>query len=129
MRAHENMAYVLAPNTGGLLTEELPQCFTPGDSMIVDYNGIIVGRAPYPGETVVTAEINLQGLRGRRQDPRRNFLTQIRSELFQDLYADPIYPKNLFDQATLTSRGDVAKRTPSPVMEAFLQRGIFVRPS
>ena len=128
VRAHENMAYVLAPNTGGLITDELPQSFTPGDSMIVDYNGVIVGRAPYPGETIVTAEINLQGLRGRRQDPRRNFLTQIRSELFRDLYTDPIYPKNLFGNDALATRTDVARRSPAPVMDAFLQRGIFVKP-
>ncbi len=129
VRAHENMAYVLAPNTGGLMTDELPECFTPGDSMIVDYSGMIIGRAPYPGESLVTAEINLASLRGRRLDPRRNFLTQIRSELFRDMYRDPIYPMNLFQDKPLTDRSEVAGRGTKGVIDSFVQKGIFNRPN
>ena len=104
VRAHENMAYVVAPNTGGLITDELPQHFTPGDSMIVDYNGVIIGRAPYPGETMVSAEINLDALRRRRQDPRRNFLTQLRTELFSELYQQPVYPPNRYKNEPIRDR-------------------------
>lgn len=128
LRAHENMAYVLAPNTGGLLTEELPGSFTPGDSMIVDYNGLVVARAPYPGETIVSAEINLQGLRGRRQDPRRNFLTQLRTELFDDMYRQPIYPANRYATQHLTKRSEVTSRDTRDIVALFVQRGIFARP-
>lgn len=128
LRAHENMCYVLAPNTGGHLTDELPFGFTPGDSMIVDYNGLIVGRAPYPGESVVTAEINLQGLRGRRMDPRRNFLAQIRSELFDGMYRDPVYPANRFQETPMQQRSDLSLRSPGAVIEAFVDRRIYVRP-
>lgn len=128
VRAHENMAYVLAPNTGGLITDELPMAFTPGDTMAVDYNGLIIGRAPYPGESIVCVEINLRGLRARRQDPRRNFLTQIRSELFQDLYKQPIYPQNLFLADPITDRKGVASRSPKPVIDNFTNLGIFREP-
>lgn len=129
VRAHENMAYVLAPNTGGLITSELPTCFTPGDTMAVDYNGLIIGRAPYPGESIVCVEINLRGLRARRQDPRRNFLTQIRSELFQDMYKDPIYPQDLFLADALQDRKGVSGRSPKQVIDAFNKLGIFREPS
>lgn len=128
LRAHENMAYVLAPNTGGQLTDELPGAFTPGDSMIVDYNGLVLARAPYPGETVVSAEINLEGLRGRRQDPRRNFLTQLRTELFDGLYRQPIYPANRYASVPLTQRSEVAARDTRDIVDLFVQRSIFARP-
>src|SRR5699024_9946096 len=75
VRAHENMAYVLAVNSGSLETYELPEAFTPGDTMAVDYQGMIIGRAPYPGASIVGAEINLERLRKQRTDPKRNFLT------------------------------------------------------
>ena len=128
IRAHENMTYVLAPNTGGQLTEELPEYFTPGDTMVVDYNGMIVARAPYPGETVVCAEIHLEDLRRRRLDPRRNFLTQIRTEVFRDLYKEPIYPKNLFLKNPMKDRNGVLRKDCKPIIEAFIQKGVFVKP-
>lgn len=129
VRAHENMAYVLAPNTGGLLTDELPGAFTPGDSMIVDYNGLVVARAPYPGETIVSAEINMQGLRGRRQDPRRNFLTQLRTEIFDGMYREPIYPANRYSSTPLTQRAEVARRDTRDIVKLFVQKGTFIEPS
>ncbi len=128
VRAHENIAYVIAPNTGGLITDELPADFTPGDSMIVDYKGIIQGRAPYPGETVVASEINLKALRARRQEPRRNFLAQIRSEMFDGLYDDEIYPANMFLQSPIKNRKEMSRRSPQPVIDGFFSSGRFLPP-
>src|SRR5690625_489168 len=66
-RALENLAYVIAPNTGGMKRAEgeekhkqvLPQYFLPGDSMCVDFDGLVIGRTQYPGETLVSAVIDL----------------------------------------------------------------------
>ncbi len=128
VRAHENIAYVIAPNTGGLITDELPAEFTPGDSMIVDYKGVVQGRAPYPGETVVASEINLKLLRSRRQEPRRNFLAQIRSEMFDTMYDSEIYPANMFLQSPLNQRSEMTRRSPEPVIKQFFASGRFPRP-
>jgi predicted amidohydrolase len=128
MRAFENLAYIIAPNTGGVITEETPASICPGDSMIVDFNGVIVARAPYPGETIVSAVIHLEDLRRRRQDPRRNFLTQIRSEVFEDLYQEPIYPKNRFLKEPLLDRKDLGKRGSGEVIRVFSKKGIYVEP-
>ncbi len=128
VRAHENIAYVIAPNTGGLITDELPKDFTPGDSMIVDYKGVVIGRAPYPGETVVASEINLKALRARRQEPRRNFLAQVRSEMFDGLYDGEIYPANMFLQSPITDRGEMVRRNPQPVIDNFFASGRFLPP-
>ncbi len=124
-RAHENMAYVLATNTGALVTEELPGAFTPGDSMIVDYQGRIVGRAPYAGDSLVGGEINLAKLRKQRLHPKRNFLTQLRTELFRSLYEDPIYPKNQFAERGIQQRSETTGRDTSSVVEHFIQKGIY----
>ena len=128
IRAYENLAYVLAPNTGGVITEETPTSICPGDSMIVDFNGAIVARAPYPGETIVSAVIHLEDLRRRRQDPQRNFLTQIRPELFRELYQRNIYPPNKFLRDPLLERKDLAKRGSKEVIEVFSTEGIYVKP-
>ena len=129
MRAYENLAYVLAPNTGGVITDETPTSICPGDSMIVDFNGVIVARAPYPGETIVSAVIHLEDLRRRRQDPRRNFLTQIRSEVFEELYQERIYPKNRFLEKPLLERRDLGKRGPEEVIEGFSKKRIYTKPN
>jgi len=110
MRAFENLAYVIAPNTGGVITEETPTYICPGDSMVADFNGVIVGRAPYPGETIVSAVVHLEDLRRRRQDPHFNVLRQIRSEVFQELYQEPIYPKNKYLENPLLERKDIPQR-------------------
>jgi predicted amidohydrolase len=127
-RAYENAAYVIAPNTGEVLTEEAAAFLFPGDSMVVDFNGVIVARAPYPGETIVSAVIHLEDLRRLRQDPRRNYLTQIRCEAFQELYQNPIYPKNKFLESPLLDKNDLAKRESREIIEAFSQKGIYIKP-
>jgi hypothetical protein len=96
--------------------------------MAVDFNGAIVGRAPYPGETIVSAVIHLEDLRRRRQDPQRNFLTQIRCELFRELYQRNIYPPNKFLKDPLLERKDLAKRGSKEVIEVFSREGIYVKP-
>jgi formamidase len=128
MRAYENLAYVIAPTTGGIITQELPASYFPGDSMIVDFEGVVVARAPYPGETILSAVIRLEELRRRRQHTQRNFLTQIRSELFGELYEKPIYPKNEFLKNPLLERKNLAKRGSEAVIKAFSKREIFVKP-
>ena len=128
MRAYENLAYVLAPNTGGVITDETPASICPGDSMVVDFNGTIIARAPYPGETIVSAVIHLEDLRRRRQDPQRNFLTQIRPELFRELYQRNIYPPNKFLKKPLLERKDLINRRAKEVIEFFSREGIYIKP-
>lgn len=129
MRAYENLAYVIAPTTGGVITEELPGSYFPGDSMIVDFEGVVVARAPYPGETIVSAVIHLEDLRRRRQHTTRNFLTQIRSELFQELYQKPIYPRNKFLKNPLLERKNLGQRGSEGVIKDFSEKEIYVKPN
>jgi formamidase len=82
-RAAENTAYVLAANQGASL-KNYPPFSWPGGSMVVDYDGRILAQAdPGPGEKVVVAPIDLQGLRDERE--RRtghDMRAHLRSELY-----------------------------------------------
>ena len=96
--------------------------------MIVDFNRAIGARAPSPGETIVSAVIHLEDLRRLMQDPRCNFLPQIRCEVFQGLYQKPIDPPNKFLEAPLLERKALAKRGSKEVIKAFPKKGIYVKP-
>jgi len=76
----------------------------------------------------VASEINLKALRARRQEPRRNFLAQIRSEMFDGLYDDEIYPANMFLQSPIKNRKEMSRRSPQPVIDGFFSSGRFLPP-
>ena len=55
----------------------------------------------------------------------RNFLAQIRTEVYRKIYENPIYPMNQFLEQGPSSR---AERNPKDVLKEFFEKGIFVRP-
>ena len=100
-RALENNMYIVAPNIGGYYL--YPESETPidagsGNSMIVDYKGAIVGKQrDTNGSTYVTGVINIDALRHHRANAQvTNWMKDVRSELAQLIYEQPIYPKNLY---------------------------------
>jgi len=132
--AWANLAYVVAPNTGEM--EEgfgRPRHFNAGDSMIVDFEGRLLARTPYPGEACTSAPIYLDILRRRRADPGRNFLTQLRTEVYREIYKEPIYPKNLFaqEETRANSYWEGYKRDTShlKIIDRFIEHGIYKKPA
>lgn len=100
-RALENNFYVLAPNIGGLYMT--PQSQAPvdaggGRSMIVNHKGQIIGKQnDTNGSTFVMATIDIEALRHHRTHSQvTNWSKDIRAELAQLIYEQPIYPKNLY---------------------------------
>ncbi|HEV3166676.1 MAG TPA: nitrilase-related carbon-nitrogen hydrolase, partial [Isosphaeraceae bacterium] len=92
-RAVENFAFVVASNQAASAAHYPPFSW-PGGSMVVDYDGRILAQAePGPGEKIVVAPINVAALRADR-DRRRghSLLSHLRTEVYTDLYARPIYP-------------------------------------
>ena len=101
-RALENNMYIVAPNIGGY--HLYPDSETPidaggGQSMIVDYRGADRRQA--------ARHQRLDLCRRRRSTSRRcvhhrqrsqvtNWRKDIRAELAQIIYEQPIYPKNLY---------------------------------
>jgi len=95
-RAHDNLVYIVAPDWGKVQYKYYPENFCPGRSQIVDYNGRIIAEAPYPGESVIGAVIDIEALRRRRTLMYWNYWPDLRAEIFKEIYEHPIYPANLF---------------------------------
>src|SRR5881392_1274448 len=100
-RALDNNLYIVAPNMGTyyLFPEETTPIDTfGGRSFVIDYKGQIVGRQDYgAGSTYVGGVIDIEALRDHRARAQwDNWMKDIRTELYQILYEQPIYPKNLY---------------------------------
>jgi beta-ureidopropionase len=133
-RALENNMYVIAPNIGTYYLH--PDSETPidagaGQSMIVDYRGAIVGsQRSTNGSGFVSGVINVEALRHYRKNAQvTNWLKDVRSELAQIIYEQPIYPKNRYMRC-LPGKHDEYKREVIDRQVAMMQeRGIWKPPS
>lgn len=128
MAAYANLAYVVAPNTGMMVGSSIPEYFVPGDSMVVDPNGMITLRLPFPGESFASSVIDIGALRARRADPSRNFPTQLRTEVYKEIYKDEVYPKNLLLEQPIKSLSEAGRRASKSVIEKFYAKGIYTAP-
>ncbi len=95
-RAHDNMCYLLGSNWGSVNYEYYPKAFCPGNSLIVDYTGMIIRQATYPGEQIIAATIDIESLREHRTIANHNMWIDVRTEGFKEIYETSIYPPNLF---------------------------------
>jgi len=100
-RALDNNMYVVAPNMGTCYidaTSDIPIDTFGGRSFIIDYCGRIVGRQEYGGvSTYVAGVIDIEAMRYHRDHAQwDNWLKDLRTELYQLLYREAIYPKNLY---------------------------------
>ena len=95
--------------------------------MIIDYHGAILCLADYAGETVTSAVIDIESLRRRRTDPKHNWLTQLRTEVYAEMYQKPIYPKNLFLDNPVPESIRLMRTAAQPVKK-WLEERIFVPP-
>jgi hypothetical protein len=114
---------------GGVIGPEHARTMMAGDSMIVDYDGQIIGRLPFPGEGMVSGTIRLEHLRQRRTDPSRNFPSLLKTEVLREVYAETIYPPNTEKEAIRTFRDLYKKDTRHlGVIQSLFDRGIYTPP-
>ena len=66
--------------------------------MIVNYRGQIVGKQPYSGvSTWVSGPVDVAALRHHRANSQwTNWMKDVKTELYKQIYDQPIYPKNLY---------------------------------
>lgn len=129
-RALDNNMYVLAPNCAafhGSVTSRIPIDAFGGRSMIVDYRGNIVGHVPYGGtSTVVSGIVDIGALRHQRlTSPWTNWVKDLRTELYQLVYEQPIYPKNLYADRAPFNHHDYRENVTLPQIELMKARGIW----
>lgn len=99
-RAADNTAYLLAPNCGALIMPGNPPTSIGGAlggrSMIVGYKGEVLAQSSVVDDCYVASEINIDALRHYRENARfQNWLPYLRSEIYQKIYQQPVWPKNL----------------------------------
>ncbi len=132
-RALDNNLYVVAPNMGTyyLFPEEATPIDTfGGRSFIINYRGQIVGRQEYgAGSTYVAGVIDIEALRDHRARAQwDNWMKDLRTELYQLLYEQPIYPKNLYlDRAPMT-HAEYREQVIERQIRLLQERGVWVPP-
>jgi len=133
-RALDNNMYVVAPNMGTYYLDadsRDPIDTFGGRSFIFDYLGRVVGRQEYGGgSTYVAGVIDIEALRYHRANAQwDNWLKDLRTELYQILYKDPIYPKNLYQHREPMKHAEYRREVIERQIALMHERGIWKKPS
>jgi predicted amidohydrolase len=131
-RALDNNMYVLAPNMGTYYLQkesEIPIDTFGGRSSLIDYKGKIVGKQDYGGSsTYVSGVVDIEALRYHRENAQwDNWMKDIRTELYQLLYKDPIYPKNLYLNNKPMKHKEYKSKIIDNQIKLMHDRGIWVK--
>jgi predicted amidohydrolase len=133
-RALDNNLYVVAPNLGTYYLEQdstLPVDAFGGRSMIVDYKGRIVGQHQYgSGASYVAGTVDVQALRDFRARAQwDNWLKDLRTEQYQLIYEQPIYPKNLYLDRPPYTHEEYRREVINKQIHKLHELGIWVEPA
>jgi predicted amidohydrolase len=133
-RALDNNMYVVAPNMGTYYidaTSDIPIDTFGGRSFIIDYRGQIVGRQEYGGvSTYVAGVIDVEAMRYHRDHAQwNNWLKDLRTELYQVLYREAIYPKNLYLTREPMKHEEYRREVIDKQIALMHQRGIWKKSS
>jgi predicted amidohydrolase len=132
-RALDNNFYVVAPNLATYyltLDSDTPIDTFGGRSLIVDYKGRIVGQHLYgAGSSYVAGTIDVDALRHHRTHAQwDNWMKDLRTEIYQLVYEEPIYPKNLYlDRAPFT-HAEFREQVIEKQIEKLIEQDIWKRP-
>jgi beta-ureidopropionase len=132
-RALDNNLYVVAPNMGTyyLFAEDTTAIDTfGGQSLIINYRGDVVGQQRYgAGSTYVAGVIDVEALRDHRARAQwDNWLKDLRTELYQLVYREPIYPKNLYLDRAPMKHAEYREQVIERQVRLMHERDIWVRP-
>ena len=133
-RALDNNMYIVAPNMGTyylFAEEDTPIDTFGGRSFIIDYKGRIIGRQDYgAGSTYVGGVVDIEALRDHRSRAQwDNWMKDLRTELYQILYKDPIYPKNLYLDRAPYNHAEYKKEVIDKQIALMHKRDIWKKPA
>ncbi len=128
-RAHDNMCYLLGANWGSVNYDYYPHGFCPGHSFAIDYIGMVMREAPYPTEQVLAATIDIEALRRHRTRTNHNCWVDLRTEGFQEIYSNSIYPPNRFPSGRAPKALVEKVRICQEVFDRLYERGQFTPPA
>jgi predicted amidohydrolase len=127
-RSFENMVYVMAANYGEFISDDRVAQRWAGHSMIVDFNGQIIGSSPFPGEAVCAALIDIEALRQRRADAHDSPLAELRTDIYREIYGETIYGKNRYANSVPGETRDERLSYFPDVYEKLVARGAYIKP-
>ena len=129
--AEFNSLYMLCPNIGPVYlsaNSRHPVDISGGNSHIVGYRGEILSHSAQGNNTVVSAIIDIEALRQyRAMNLNSNWLKDLRTELFQEMYSKPIHPKNLWMDQEPQHHNEVDAVYRNNI-ESLYDRGTWTRP-
>ncbi|EJW09955.1 Nitrilase/cyanide hydratase and apolipoprotein N-acyltransferase [Rhodovulum sp. PH10] len=133
-RALENNMYIVAPNIGSYHLHPESKVGIDaggGQSMIVDYRGQITGKQrDTNGSTFVSGVIDIEALRHHRESAQvTNWLKDVRSELAQIIYEQPVYPKNMYMDKIPGKHAEYKREVIDKQVASMQERGIWKKPS
>ena len=129
--AEFNSLYMLCPNIGPVYlsaNSRHPVDISGGNSHIVGYRGEVLSHSAQGSNTVVSAIIDIEALRQyRAMNLNSNWLKDLRTELFQEMYSQPIHPKNLWMDTDPQHHNEVDNVYRKNI-ESLYERGTWTRP-
>ncbi len=98
--AHFNSLYMVCPNVGPVYVHpkmEQPYDIGGGGGHVVDFNGHVLGLSQSGTNSFCAGVIDIEALRNfRAMNLNSNWMKDLRTELFKNMYDEPIHPKNLW---------------------------------
>ncbi|MCB1678868.1 MAG: hypothetical protein KDI16_09320 [Halioglobus sp.] len=129
--AEFNNVYMLCPNIGPVYLSAAsrhPVEISGGNGHIVGYRGEILSHSAQSANTVISAVIDIEALRQfRAMNLNSNWLKDLRTELFREMYDQPIHPKNLWLEQEPLHHNEVDKVYRQNI-ESLYERGTWTRP-
>jgi predicted amidohydrolase len=130
--AEFNSLYMLCPNIGPVYlspASKHPVEISGGNSHIVGFRGEVLSHSAQGSNTVVSSLIDIEALRQfRAMNLNSNWLKDLRTELFQEMYNQPIHPKNLWLEQEPLHHREVDKVYRQNI-ESLYARGTWTRPA
>ena len=133
-RALDNNFYVVAPNLATyylFVDSDTPIDTFGGRSLIIDYKGRIVGQHLYGGgSSYVAGTIDIEALRYHRTHAQwDNWMKDLRTEIFQLIYKDPVYPSNMYIERPPFTHAEFRKEVIEKQIDLLIERDIWRRSS
>jgi beta-ureidopropionase len=126
-----NNVYMLCPNIGPVYlsaSSRHPIDIAGGNGHMIGYRGEVLSQSASGNNTILSAIIDIEALRQfRAMNLNSNWMKDLRTELFQDMYRKPIHPKNLWLDQEPLHHNEVDKVYRQNI-ESLYERGTWTRP-